>query len=411
MNSIWQFLIILVLLILGVKNRKVSLEVAILSSIFLGVVAGCSWVTIAGNYQISAGGIPPMEINQTQAEIVSILFFKATICLFIGSLLSSLNLFDLASQQSISKISSTKIDSRSSKAIFMIFGVILSIFVLVNFSELLRRDSYLFIAAGSVGGAVRYLIPLIGIFSAWMAIKSNNRWLHFINYLICVLIEFSAASRSLGILLMIIFMFWASNTVSKLNFFARVSSGIYLGGIGVSQALYLRSQKNYGLIPHLEQLAFNSFSSSAFGNVIGTFLVIIPVTLLGLQIPTPSNYLFTSINPLPGRWTDWYEIAGNLLLNPWTPTGSIAQLHNLGVVQETITWIVLGYVLGLLGKFSYKLDKNKLVTLISMALILSASLQLLQYSVRAGLRFVYADILFLFLVNLYYRKRNLPDYV
>ena len=202
-------------------------------------------------------------------------------------------------------------------------------------------------------------------------------------------------------------MFWASTTVSKFNFFARVSIGIYLGGIGVSQALYLRSQENHGLFPHLEQLAFNGFSSSAFGNVVGTFLVIIPVTLLGLQVPTPNNYLFTSINPLPGRWTDWYEIAGNLLLNPWTPTGSIAQLHNLGVVQESITWIVLGYVLGLLGKFSSKLDKGKLVTLISMALILSASLQLLQYSLRAGLRFVYADILFISLVNLYYRKKKL----
>ena len=397
----------LVSLILGVKNKKVSLEVATLSAIFLGVVAGCSWVTITGNYQTSGGGIPPMELYPAQAEVVSLLFFKATMCLLIGSLLSSLNEFNLASTRSTVKISGTKIDSRFSKAIFIMLGTILLIFVLVNFSEILRRDAYLFIAAGSVSGAVRYLIPLIGIISSWMTVKSNNKLLHFINYLTCVLIEFSAASRSLGILLMIIFMFWASTTVSKFNFFARVSIGIYLGGIGVSQALYLRSQENHGLFPHLEQLAFNGFSSSAFGNVVGTFLVIIPVTLLGLQVPTPNNYLFTSINPLPGRWTDWYEIAGNLLLNPWTPTGSIAQLHNLGVVQESITWIVLGYVLGLLGKFSSKLDKGKLVTLISMALILSASLKLLQYSFRAGLRFVYADILFLFLVNLFNRKKKL----
>jgi hypothetical protein len=397
----------LVSVILGVKNKKVPLEVATLSAIFLGVVAGCSWVTITGNYQTSGGGIPPMDLYPAEAEVVSLLFFKATMCLLIGSLLSSLNVFNLASQQSTVKISVTKIDSRFSKAIFIMSGIILLIFILINFSALLRRDSYLFIAAGSVSGAVRYLIPFIGIISSWMAIKSSNKLLHFINYATCVFIEFSAASRSLGILLMIIFMFWASTTVSKFNFFARVSIGIYLGGVGVSQALYLRSQENHGLFPHLEQLSVNGFSSSAFGNVVGTFLVIIPVTLLGLQVPTPNNYLFTSFNPLPGRWTDWYEIAGNLLLNPWTPTGSIAQLHNLGVVQETITWIVLGFVLGLIGKFSSKLDNNKLVKLISMALILSASLQLLQYSVRAGLRFVYADILFISVVNLYYRKKKL----
>jgi hypothetical protein len=204
---------------------------------------------------------------------------------------------------------------------------------------------------------------------------------------------------------MIFFVFWASNTVSKFQFFLRVSIGIYLGGVGVSQALYLRSQELHGLLPHFEQLVLNGFANSAFGNVIGTFLVIIPVTLLGLQVPTPSNYLLTSINPLPGRLTDWYEIADNLLLNPWTPTGSIAQLHNLGVVQELTVWIVLGFVLGLLGKFSSSRDSSLIVNLISTALILSASLQFLQYSFRAGMRFVYADILFLFLVNFNYRKK------
>ena len=101
----------LVSLILGVKNKKVSLEVATLSAIFLGVVAGCSWVTITGNYQTSGGGIPPMELYPAQAEVVSLLFFKATICLLIGSLLSSVNVFDLASQQSTLKISGPKIDS------------------------------------------------------------------------------------------------------------------------------------------------------------------------------------------------------------------------------------------------------------------------------------------------------------
>jgi len=396
----------LIFLIVGVKKGRVSLEVATLISIFLGVLAGCSWVSITGYYQTSGGGIPPIELNSNQAEIVSLLFFKATICLLAGSLLSNIKVFKPASQQSASDTSIMKTGFRFSKAIFLSITAILLIFVLMNFGEIISRDSYLFIAAGSISGAIRYLIPLIGIISAWMTFKSNNKLLHFGNYFTCILIEFSAASRSLGILLMIFFLFWASNTVSKFHFFARVSIGIYLGGVGVSQALYLRSQDLHGLLPHFEQLALNSFSSNAFGNVFGTFLVIIPVTLLGLQVPTPSNYLLTSINPLPGRLTDWYEIADDLLLNPWTPTGSIAQLHNLGVVQELTVWIVLGMVLGLLGKFSSRRDSTLIVSLISTALILSASLQFLQYSLRAGMRFVYADILFLFLVNFYYRKKS-----
>ena len=407
LNSVWQFLIILIALIVGVKKRIVSLEVATLVSIFLAVLAGCSWITITGYYQTSAGGIPPMELDPIQAETVSLLFFKATLFLLIGSLLSNLKLFNIASQRSASDNSNMGTEFQFSKAVSLLLSTILLIFIIINFSKLISRDSYLFTSAGSINGAIRYLIPLIGIIAAWMTIKYKNKLLHFGNFLTCILIEFSAASRSLGILLMIIFIFWASSTVSKFHLFARVSIGVYLGGVGVSQALYLRSQELHGLLPHFKQLALNSFSSSAFGNVFGTFLVIIPVTLLGLQVPTPSNYLLTSINPLPGRLTDWYEIAGNLLLNPWTPTGSIAQLHNLGVVQELTAWIILGFGLGLLGKFSSRRDRALIVSLISLALILSASLQFLQYSFRSGLRFVYADVLFLFLVNFFHQKKKL----
>jgi hypothetical protein len=274
------------------------------------------------------------------------------------------------------------------------------------FEELFRRESYLFIAAGSVSGAIRYLIPMIGILSAWMSLKSQNKLLHFCNYLSCIFIEFSAASRSLGILLMIFFVFWAINARNKFIFAVRAFIGIYLGGIGISQALVLRSQEEHGLIPHFEQLIQNGFTDTAFNNVFGTFLVIIPVTLLGLQVSTPRGYLVTSFNPLPGRLTDWYEISDSLLLNPWTPTGSIAQLHNLGIVTEIFAWLFLGFILGLLGKYSGGQKKFSIVSLISVALVLSASLQLLQYSVRAGLRFIYADILFLFLVNYQYRKMN-----
>jgi hypothetical protein len=307
------------------------------------------------------------------------------------------------------RIAGTKVETLFSRRVFFFLGSILLVFVFMNLGELLSRESYLFVSAGSVSGAIRYLIPLIGIISAWMTIRSTNKLLHFCNYLTCVLIEFSAASRSLGILLMVCFVFWASNTPSKFYVLARICMGVYLGGIGISQALFLRSQGNHGLFPHVEQLIQNGLSSGAIGNVIGTFLVIIPVTLFGLQVPTPKNYISTSLNPLPGRLTDWYEIASSLLLNPWTPTGSIAQLHNLGVVQESLVWLLLGFILGLLGKFSSTNDRSLIVSLISVALVLSASLQFLQYSLRAGMRFVYADILFLFLVSYHYRKKALSQ--
>ncbi len=409
LNSVSQFLVVLILLILGVNKRRVSVEAATLVSIFLGVLAGCSWVAIKGSYLTSGGGIPPIELSPNQVEVVSRLFFKASLLLLLGSMLSNLRPLGLAHKQSMLRIAGTKVETLFSRRVFFFLGSILLVFVFMNLGELLSRESYLFVSAGSVSGAIRYLIPLIGIISAWMTIRSTNKLLHFCNYLTCVLIEFSAASRSLGILLMVCFVFWASNTPSKFYVLARICMGVYLGGIGISQALFLRSQGNHGLFPHVEQLIQNGLSSGAIGNVIGTFLVIIPVTLFGLQVPTPKNYISTSLNPLPGRLTDWYEIASSLLLNPWTPTGSIAQLHNLGVVQESLVWLLLGFILGLLGKFSSTNDRSLIVSLVSVALVLSASLQFLQYSLRAGMRFVYADILFLLLVSYHYRKKALSQ--
>ena len=406
MSSVWQFISLLLALILGLNRRKISFEVATLSGIFLAVIAGCSWISIVGSYQTSGGGIPPMVLFPNQAEEVSLLFFRATVCLLAGSQIANLKVFNSTVRHSGVAFQIKDLGSRFSRTVFASLCFILIIFVLMNFENLFRRESYLFVSAGSISGAIRYLIPLIGIVSAWMSVKSLNRALHFGNYLTCILIEFSAASRSLGILLMIFFIFWATNTSSKFYFIARTSIGIYLGGIGISQALFLRSQNDHGLFPHFEQLVQNGLVNSAFGNVIGTFLVVIPVTLLGLQVATPQNYLATSFNPLPGRFTDWYEISDSLLLNPWTPTGSIAQLHNLGMVIETFAWLFFGFVLGLLGKYSTDRNMVSLVSLISVALVLSASLQILQYSVRSGVRFLYADILFLALVNIHYRRKN-----
>lgn len=404
LNSVSQFSLVLILLILGLSKRRISVEAATLITIFLGVLAGCSWITINGSYLTSGGGIPPIELNPSQVEVVSILFFRASVLLLLGSVLSNLKLFTFAHKQLVIKIASKSSESIYSKRVFFSLSFILIVFVFMNLNEILSRESYLFVSAGSVSGAIRYLIPLIGIVSAWMTIRSANKFLHFGNYITCILIEFSAASRSLGILLMLFFVFWSSNTLSKIYFFARISIGIYLGGIGISQALFLRSQENHGLLPHFEQLMENGISGSTIGIVVGTFLVIIPVTFFGLQVPTPSNYILTSVNPLPGRFTNWYEISGTLLLNPWTPTGSIAQLHNLGVFQESLIWLSLGFILGMLGKFSSRSGTPLIVSLISVALVLSASLQFLQYSLRAGMRFIYVDILFLLLVRYHFRK-------
>jgi hypothetical protein len=97
--------------------------------------------------------------------------------------------------------------------------------------------------------------------------------------------------------------------------------------------------------------------------------------------------------------TDWYSIAPNLNINPWTPTGGVAQVHNLGGTKEAITWILIGITTQILSRLSIKSRIPQVSTMVLLILNLSASLQYLQYSIRAGFRFIYADIAFLILLR------------
>lgn len=404
-----HFIIILSItcvLIIFTRRKYLQVSTLVIVTIFLAVLIACNFVEFRGNVLVSGGGLPPMNVDSIMASNVFLHFLGTIPCIISGALSCNVtqksNLLVL--QYSNREVGTSKLLLR--KNLSLAISVTLIAFIATHFSEILSRQEYLFASQGSVGGAVRYMCPVLSLFSAYLFFNTSNRFWNLMNFLIGFSVELSTGSRSLGILLGGFFFFWAMKSSNNLTRLIRISLGCYFGIVGASLALFLRSKQSHGILPHVNAIADSGISFVSVSLVLGTFLVIIPVSYYGLSINTPDDYFLTSFNPLPGRFTNWYSYANTLTLNPWTPTGGVAQLSNLGGIREIFSWFLIGFLIQLVGVKSHNSELGSLLNIITIALSLSAGLQFLQYSIRAGMRFVYANILIIWALNIFNQRKK-----
>jgi hypothetical protein len=272
------------------------------------------------------------------------------------------------------------------------------LFYVIYFSQtlpdLISREVYLFIEPGSVIGTMRYISPLIGFLSiGFMRYKYSP--LLILLFFFSFFNESALNSRNAPSLMagFVILGFVRINrrfTKFAFLFMGGVSSYIYFLYI-----MFSRTNQNYGFLslvsqfsPFIENLPSQSIASSA-STVLGNFLSVIPVTYLGMQIPTPDNYLSISFNPLFGKDVGWYDIGYLFYVNPWTPSGSVAQVAGLSSVFIFLTWLLVGFLFQLNGNLMYRVSNNSYLRILSFALPVFATLQFLQYTLRSGMRYVY----------------------
>jgi len=393
------FAILIGLTIFLFLSKKSDVASLLTIFIFEVIIIGTFWTYHRASFVFTGGGIPPVTLSKDQILIVSDLFIKATAFLILGNILGTFFVGKHTSYPSAINPKDIKLSTRTLGHLSRIISLITFLFIIGNLRLLISRDSYLFAARGSVNGAIRYLLPVFGLLALYLVSQGILRILNSCTFSLVLIIEFSASSRSLGILLVCLGTFWGLNAKSKFLGYIRFIFCAILGSAAISLVLQLRGQPKNGLFPNIRFLEGSSFLNFNLTTVFSTLLVIIPVTAIGVSVSTPDTYFLTSFNPLPGSMTDWYSIAPNLNINPWTPTGGVAQVHNLGGTKEAITWILIGITTQILSRLSIKSRIPQVSTMVLLILNLSASLQYLQYSIRAGFRFIYADIAFLILLR------------
>jgi hypothetical protein len=367
--------------------------------IFGLIVLGIFWVYFHPDYIFTGGGIPPTSLSQFQLLVVSHLFMRAMAYMLLGLFLGNYLTGKTSETYRKYQLREIALTTQTLENFSRFSFLIIVVFIMNNFKLLLDRDTYLFAAHGSVNGALRYLVPVFGLLALYLIFQGISRILSTWTFILVLIIEFAASSRSLGILLLCFGAFWGLKSRSKFYGFCKALVFLVLSSSAISLVLQLRGQERNGLLPNLRFLEQSSFSNLNLTTVLGTFLVIIPVTVFGMRVPTPDAYFATSFNPLPGSMTNWYSMAPSLNLNPWTPTGGVAQVHNLGSLKDAITWILIGLTSQILANLSKRSRIPNIATMVLLILNLSASLQFLQYSIRAGFRFLYADIAFLVLLR------------
>lgn len=160
--------------------------------------------------------------------------------------------------------------------------------------------------------------------------------------------------------------------------------------------LRLRQLPEHGIQPyvtHLPSLFGGGMPIEASVLNILVSYAITGTTAFG-QVPFPVQDLWVSVNPVPGDFTGWYQIAGAHRLNTYTPYAGLGELQNVGWAATIIGCILLGVVLGHLDAQSKAWIRRGLpiVGLMLVALGGLFTLMFVQYNLRTAARMLYYAI-------------------
>jgi len=383
--------------LLLLKKSLLEFGVFFCASTFFGITVAASFFANGKGFSISGGGLSEILVGRDIALPVSELFLMAGIFVTVGGLICRYFLSILESEKLthvpvpvvLEKVgfTSNQLFKYSSLAFYLVYFAQI-------FSELISRNVYLFIEPGSALGTMRYISPLIG-FLALGLLRYENSFLLFVLVFFSFFNETALNSRNASALMagLILICF-----VRMKGFFWRYSL-MLMGGITTYifflYLMFSRTNQNYGIAglisqisPFLKDFASQSFTGSVPA-VFGNFLSVIPITFLGMQIPTPDSYLTISFNPLFGRDVGWYDIGYLFYVNPWTPSGAVAQVAGLGFWMVFLTWFAVGFIFQLNGYLLGRVASSSFLKILSLALPVFATLQFLQYTLRSGMRYVY----------------------
>ena len=219
--------------------------------------------------------------------------------------------------------------------------------------------------------------------------------------------------NSLFVLILLVFIGYSSRSVAVgMVLFAISKHALYpskkttlllmlvflFAPIVLSLPLLMRGMPVQGLIAFFEN--FSEYivlsAKSGYASVLDNFLLssfdIISASSTTSEVTWA--YILTSINPLPGNWTDFYEY--NIGLHPFVPYAMMGEWMALSRFAGCLFFFIIGLIFGLAHVVS--ISSGPFMALFSKAPLLMFALLSLQYSTRASLRPIYY---FLFILAVY----------
>lgn len=203
---------------------------------------------------------------------------------------------------------------------------------------------------------------------------------------------------------------------SRTRRFAVIGSLVITSIVFLQIPLSLRGRpEGAGLLPYWQILLNDPRSlvtwdgmAATIGNIL--FAVPLAATTAGMD-SFPIHSLVTSLNPLPGAFTDWPQVKAGMQINRYTPTSAIGELANYGRPYLIAFFVILGWCLAKVQAWNARMLplRATLASILGFGAIGGFALSLLQYNLRAGMRGIWYFLALSFVLHLLPRVKERAD--
>lgn len=345
----------------------------------------------------------PTDIAQKTLKI----FFSSSIALCFGYITAKLTnhtrkISSAEVQREISSPATTISNTAKLRLVFLVFLSNITYAFLYGFQNLLQRNEYIPMNANINSNFLLSLVNVINLVSflvlGWLNVQTKHitKLLTSITFTISLIIYFGEGSRtvSLGIILFVTGQFLGNRTYKRaVIILVALPFSIFLSNL----VIFFRGTELHGFFGHLK--AMRDFDFTKFGNFIHSNVFISSFAVTGFTSflshkITISETLIT-LNPLPGSFTGWYEIADSMRLNYYTPFSTVGELNNISPLFSFIFFFALGYFYSFLN-----INQSKRTNMLSLYKVYFATASLflftilsLQYNLRSCMRIIYLNLL------------------
>lgn len=261
---------------------------------------------------------------------------------------------------------------------------------------LIERATYSSGQAGSVFiGLARNstIVAVVVLGYLWPKARQPARILIVIMMCLYWIIIFAQASRQFALMPLFfaigVFAATLTNSAKRTVILATIVSVLL-----VPVPLYLRTLSDHGLLPYLNalpELSAQAFSEP-FAGVSNVFFGFAVLALTLSRAPSvPLEIVLIQLNPLPGEYAGWYEVADSLRINPAVPYSTIGEVAGAGPSILIAFWLFVGVVLAHIDRRIAVLlaDNQQLSALAMLALSMTFVVLASQYNVRNSFRVIF----------------------
>lgn len=338
-----------------------------------------------------SGASIQLQIREDLRQATTALYVISAAIVLIGGAVASTR--DRLQPMSLGERNPFYLNDERSVRLFMVATVPLVATVVTSGADLLVRSTYQFIRPGGLGAAGRTLaLPAVAL-AALLWTASSRRWVRVASAGLCVgyaAIQLSLATRQAAAVPLALAL--GHVIANYRNRKLKLLGAAVLTFLMLPIPLALRGLPTHGAIPYATYLLAGEvdYGGEGLRPAVRNIFVAYPITteVAFVRGTLSTSDLITSLNPLPGRFTDWYRIAHRFGLNEATPYNTVGQLGNHGYAALIAYMFLVGAFFGQL-EMRARRGGQQGVLLAATAVAGLYAVTALQYSLRSSTRLLY----------------------